>query len=270
MVSMFSREKYILLTVLLALMLVGCAKTNIPDPRGLGPAPRYCADPVDVLSYLEGIPYQGDAAVNRDGEFTFFAQPEIFLKKPGLNCSGFTVAASRYYFNRNYNLADVTLDRLADSGPDSPYGQDWDFGYDLVLNVTEGLKRRAVLPFGETAVIEDNNGMTLRGFELSDRTAWADVLSQMTPGHVYLFSMSKPIKFKNYKVLHYHVGVIVPDESGHIWLCHATRKSGVNKVDISNQANLEPIIKANPDSDLGVRKILIIEAPLLCYRNSGR
>ncbi|NDV25664.1 hypothetical protein [Desulfovibrio sp. JC010] len=267
---MFRRKIYIAFLMLLISSLAGCAKTHIPDPSGLGPAPRYCADPVEVLGYFEGIPYRGDAAVNRNGEFTLFAQPEILLKKPGLNCSGFTVAASRYYFGRNYNLSDTTLDRLADSGPDSPYGEDWDFGYDLILNVTEGMKRRPMLPFGETAVIEDNNGMTLRGFELSDHAAWADVIKQMTPGHVYLFSMSKPIKFKNYRMLHYHVGLIVPDDNGHVWLCHATRNSGVNKVDITNTANIEQIIKANPDSDLGVRKILIIEAPLLCRCNFNR
>jgi len=259
---MIGRRVYITFLILLAAMVSGCAKNSIPDPEGIGTAPRYCPGPVDVLSYFEGIPYRGDAAINHNGKFTLFAQPETMLEKPGLNCSGFTVAASRYFFSRNYYLSDTIIDRLADSGPDSPYGQDWDFGYDLILNITEGFQRRAVLPFGETAVIEENDGMSLRGFGLSDRTAWADVITQMTPGHVYLFSMNKPVKFKNYKLLHYHVGVVVPDGKGHVWLCHATRKSGVNKVDILNPANLEAVIKANPDTDLGPRKILIIEAPL--------
>ena len=261
---MLDCKKYIAVFILLMAVMAGCTKTRIPDPNGLGSAPLRCADPLSVLGYFEGIPYLDDAVVNRNGEFTFFARPGILPDKPGLNCSGFTVSASRYYFARNFNLADTTLDRLADSGPDSPYGQDWDFGYDLILNVTEGMKRRAVLPFGQTASIKDSNGMTLRGFELSDRAAWADVVKQMTPGHVYLFSMNKPIKYKNYKILHYHVGLIVPDSKGHVWLCHATRKGGVNKVDITKDAKLERIIKANPDSNLGPRKILIIEAPLLC------
>lgn len=257
----------ILFFILLFALISGCAKTNIPDPRGLGGPPRKCSDPAQLLGYFEGIPYRGDAAVNRFGDFTFFAEPGVYLKEPGLNCSGFTVAASRYFFFRNFNLADATLDRLADSGPDSAYGEDWDFGYDLILNLTEGLPRRAVLPYGETSVIGDNDGMVLRGFELSDRSAWADVIKQMTPGHVYLFSMSKPIKFKNYKIIHYHVGLIVPDNEGHVWLCHATRNSGVNKVDITNMANIDAIAKANPDSKLGPRKILVIEAPLLCRLN---
>ncbi|WP_320005983.1 hypothetical protein [Maridesulfovibrio sp.] len=259
---MISRKIYVAFILLLSVIFAGCAKTSIPDPHGLGSAPRKLRGPVDVLNYFEGIPYRVDAAVNHNGDFTLFAHPETILEKPGLNCSGFTVAASRYFFGRNFYLSDTKLDRLGDSGPDSPYGQDWDFGYDLILNLTEGLQRRAVLPFGETAVIEESNGMSLRGFELSDRAAWADVLKQMIPGRVYLFSMSKPIKFKNYQLLHYHVGVIVPDGKGHVWLCHATTKSGVNKVDLLSPENLEAIIKANPDTELGPRKILIVEAPL--------
>jgi hypothetical protein len=261
---MFRRIIYTIFWILFAALACGCANPHIPDPRGLGPAPKNCSRPVDILNYFETIPYRDDAAVSSEGDFTFFAEPGVFLKKPGLNCSGFTVSASRYYFNRNFNLTDTTIDRLADSGPDSPYGEDWDFGYDLILNITEGLPRKVVLPYGQNAVIEDGNGMTLRGFKLSDRTAWADVVKQMTPGHVYLFSMSKNINYKKYRVLHYHVGLILPDGKGHVWLCHATRNSGVNKVDISNPENLEPIIKANPDSGLGPREILIIEAPLLC------
>lgn len=251
-----------LLWILLAVLSLsaGCARTRIPDPHGLGKAPHYGSRPVDVFNYFAGIPYRGDGAVDRKGDFTLFAVPDTLYSKPGLNCSGFTVAASRYLFRRNFSLSDMTIDRLADSGPDSPYGQDWDFGYDLVLNVTEGTERKVMLPFGQSMPVQGSNGMSLRGFRLHDREAWQSVIRQMRPGRIYLFSMSKPVRFKNYRVLHYHVGLIVPDGKGHVWLCHATTKGGVNKADISDASRLDRIINANPDTSLGPRMILIIEA----------
>ncbi len=259
---MSSKFIYGAMLILMLSLVTGCAKTQIPNPVYMGKAPSSCASAKDVLSYFEGIPYRGDGAINRFGDFTLFALPDERFDTPGLNCSGFTVAASRYLFKRNLVLSDMTLDRLADSGKGSPFGEDWDFGYDLILNVTEGMDRKVMLPFGKTALISDNDGMSLRGFRLHDREAWRDVLSQMQAGKAYLFSMSKPIKFKNYKILHYHVGLIVPDSEGHIWLCHATRVGGVNKVDIIDSEKLDRIINANPDSPLGPRKILIVEASL--------
>ena len=254
-------RKLVLLAFAVLIFAAGCAGTRIPSPRGMGEPPDPGNGPTEILGYFEGIPYRGDGAINRHGDFTLFAVPDLMFAKPGLNCSGFTVAASRYLFGCNFSLNDMTIDRLGDSGKDSPYGQDWDFGYDLVLNVTEGMERRVMLPYGETAEIDGSNGMSLRGFRLHDREAWKDVISRMKPGKVYLFSMSKPVKFKNYKMLHYHVGLIVPDDKGHIWLCHATTKGGVNKSDITDSARLDRIIEANPDSNLGPRSILIIEAP---------
>ncbi|CCO25443.1 hypothetical protein [Maridesulfovibrio hydrothermalis] len=247
---------------LMLILVAGCARINIPSPDNMADAPSPCAAPESILSFFEGIPYRGDGAINRFGDFTLFAQPDTRFEKPGLNCSGFTVAASRYFLKRNFALADMTIDRLADSGVGAADGQDWDFGYDLILNVTQGMERKVMLPYGKTASIKDNDGMSLRGFNLHDRAAWADVISSMRPGNLYLFSMNKPVKFKNYKLLHYHVGVIVPDGRGHIWLCHATTKGGVNKVDIAHPEKLNRVIEANPETDLGPRSILIIETPL--------
>ncbi|WP_027721644.1 hypothetical protein [Maridesulfovibrio zosterae] len=251
-----------LVAVLLLIVACGCTETHIPTPQWMGKAPSFNADPGAVLSYFEGIPYRNDGAINRFGDFTLFADQERRFEKPGLNCSGFVVAASRYFFKHNYMLSNVTFDRLGDSGKDALNGQDWDFGYDLILNITEGMNRKVVLPFGETADIDGSNGMTLRGFGLHDKKAWKDVIASMHPGKIYLFSMSKPVKFKNYNLLYYHVGLIVPDKKGHLWLCHATTKAGVNKVDITQFGKLENIIEANPDTELGPRKILIIETAL--------
>ncbi|MBI9111872.1 hypothetical protein [Maridesulfovibrio ferrireducens] len=244
------------------LVFLGCAVINIPTPAGMSDGPVAGAPADKVLSFFVGVPYRADGAINRSGEFTLFADQNARFDSPGLNCSGFTVASSRYFFERDYVLNDVKIDRLADSGPDAEIGEDWDFGYDVILNLTEGMNRKVMLPFGKSADIASSDGMSLRGFELHDFKAWADVISKMTPGNVYLFSMSKPVSFKNYKLLHYHVGVIVPDKDGHVWLCHATSKGGVNKVDITSIEGLKPVVNANPDSSLGKRMILIVEAPL--------
>ncbi|SMF04640.1 hypothetical protein [Desulfovibrio gilichinskyi] len=244
------------------LVSMGCAVVNIPTPHGMTDGPDSGASAEKVLSFFDSIPYREDGAINKAGDFTLFADQQARFDTSGLNCSGFTVAASRYFFKRDYVLNDVMIDRLADSGPDAENGEDWDFGYDVILNLTEGMDRKVMLPFGKNADISSSNGMTLRGFDLHDLKAWTDVISKMKKGSVYLFSMSKPVSFKNYKLLHYHVGVIVPDGEGHVWLCHATHKAGVNKVDITSLENLKRVVDANPDSKLGKRMILIVEAPL--------
>lgn len=240
----------------------GCAAGSKPSPAALTDQPDSKTAPFDILSSFEGIPYRPDGAINRSGEYTFFSDQQARPVSPGLNCSGFLVAYSRYLFGRNYSLNEVRADRLTDSGPYSAMGKDWDFGYDLILNLTEGMPRKVMLPFGGTADIEGSNGAELRGFELHDFKAWADVTARMTPGHAYLFSMSKPVRFRNYQLLHHHVGVIVPDHAGHLWLSQATTGAGVSTADIAAADRLQSILAANPDSSLGKRMILIIEAPL--------
>ncbi|WP_031480246.1 hypothetical protein [Maridesulfovibrio frigidus] len=255
----------IVLTLLLGLSVtffMGCAVISIPTPNGMHDSPKAGAPAGEVLSFFEGVPYRADGAINRSGEFTLFADQNTRFKSPGLNCSGFTVAASRYFFERDYALNDVKIDRLADSGPDAERGEDWDFGFDVILNLTEGMKRKVMLPFGQKTKIVEGDGASLRGFELHDIKAWEDVISQMTVGNVYLFTMSKHVKFKKYTILHHHVGVIVPEKDGSVWLCHATTKGGVNKVDITSSKNLKRIVDANPENSLGKRMILIVEAPL--------
>lgn len=216
--------------------------------------------PLEVLRNFSGIAYRPDGAIDHLGNYTLFAHQQKSLQTPGLNCSGFVVAACRYFFKRNYHLDDVIHDRLVDSGPEAERGADWDFGYDLILNVTEGLSRRVVLPYQLHVDIATSNGAALRGFELHDFNAWCDIMAQMTVPHIYLFSMSKLIADNGAKLVHYHVGCIVPDASGHLWLAHATQKSGVTLVDIANSEGLKSVVEANPDGGSGQRKILLIEA----------
>ena len=248
--------------ILLMTSFAGAVNAVISNNAGMGSIPGECVAPGEVLAFFEGVPYREDGVTDRFGNFTLFAEPEVCFDSAGLNCSGFITAASRYFFDRNYALKDVPVDRLGDSGPDAENGEDWDFGYDLLLNLTEGMERKVLQPYGEKVDIDTSNGRSLRGFSLQDRSAWSDVISKMVSGNVYLFSMSKPVRFKKYSIIHYHVGVIVPDANGAVWLCHATRKSGVTKVDISSLERLDPILRANPDNAGGERMIFIVEVPL--------
>ncbi len=252
----------LLAVLIVSLWLLPSYADEIPAAPGLVPALDADSCPQEILRYFSGMPYRPDGAIDHSGNFTLFADQQARLPAPGLNCSGFVVASCRYFFKRNYHLDAVIHDRLADSGADAARGADWDFGYDLILNLTEGLPRRVVLPYAQSVDISTSNGADLRGFQLHDFSAWNAVVSQMTAAHIYLFSMSKPLADNKTKLVHYHVGVIVPDENGHLWLGHATRMMGVTIVDIATDDGLKSVVEANPDGAIGKRMILIVEVTL--------
>lgn len=237
---------------------------KIPIPPALPPLSELVSDstPQHILRCFSGTAYRPDGAIDHLGNFTLFADPQARLTTPGLNCSGFVVASCRYLFKRNYHLDAVIHDRLADSAADAALGEDWDFGYDLILNLTEGLPRRVVLPYGQRADIATSNGADLRGFQLHDLRAWRDVMAQMTASHIYLFSMSKPLGTNNSHLVHDHVGLVIPDDHGHLWFAHATRMRGVTVVDIATVAGLKSVVETNPDSAMGKRMILVLEVGL--------
>lgn len=218
-------------------------------------------DPLVVFKKFEGIPYRDDGAIDREGNYTLFANQTATFKTPGLNCSGFTVAASRILLKEDFSLSEVMKDINNDSGPDAVLGQDWDFGYDLLLNLANGRQRKVMMPSGHKVEISPSDGMTLRGFALHDREAWKDIFSQMKTGMIYLFSLSKPVHFKNYKLIHHHVGLLAKGNDGRIYLCHATRKGGVNIIDMSSDAGLDSFLAVRPEKKFGDRMILMVETP---------
>ncbi len=219
-------------------------------------------DPVDIANLHVGIPYRDDGALDDKGHFTTFADPKVFFDTPGLNCSGLVLSVSRYIFNKNWSMADAVHDRLGDSGAGSQYGKDWDFGWDLALNLTEGRNPRVIMPDGGDHPIEGQNGMTLRGFELADAAAWAKVLPQLTPGHVYIGSISKPGTARGYKVMHYHVVLILSDTKGGIWLYHATHRSNVHKININTPQGMSKFMGQFRNARGETKKILLVEATL--------
>ncbi|MGO8822389.1 MAG: hypothetical protein ACLQO6_14370 [Desulfomonilaceae bacterium] len=260
-----SRISYriLIIGVLIALMPATAfpAKLYAPDylwKKGIAEK----TDPVQVADTHLGIPYRDDGTLDDQGRFTTFAHPERFFDTPGLNCSGLVLSISRFLFDRNWTLAEATRDRQNNSGPGSPLGKDWDFGFDLIQNLTDGVEHRVIMPDGKPVNLDVADGMTLRGFRLDDQNAWDRVIKQMKPGYAYLGDISKPTRQSGYKLIHYHVVIAIPDAKGDIWLYHATRRSNVHKININTPQGLAKFMGQFRSARGDVKDILIIEAKL--------
>lgn len=220
---------------------------------------RATDDPMTVLAPLLGIPYRNDGVTDPTGRYTTFADPAARFGTPGLNCSGFVVTASRALLGRPLPLAAVKRDRKGDSGPNSPRGQDWDFGYDLLVNITEGLPRQVLLSNGASPDIDAADPAGLRGFPLHDATAWAAVLPRIRPGRLVLATLSKMVRGR---LLFYHVGLLVADPAGRIWFYHATPGHGVHRLGIDRPAGMTALLQEFAEKHFGDKKILLLAVPL--------
>lgn len=222
-------------------------------------SPARAADPTTALAPLLGTAYRDDGTTDPAGRFTLFADPAATFTTPGLNCSGFVVTACRALLGRPLALAAMVRDRKGDSGPGSPRGRDWDFGYDLILNITDGLPRRVLLPDGSRPDADAADPAGLRGFPLHDRAAWTAVLARLRPGELALAAFSK---VRDGRLLFYHVGLIVPDAAGHAWLYHATPGTGAHRLDLASPAGLAAFEKEFTEKRFGEKQILLLAVPL--------
>lgn len=198
---------------------------------------------------LLGVPYVVDGALDRDGRWTWFSRPGEVQLRPGLNCSGFVVAAARRLLGWSGTLAEAGQDRLGDSGPGAPLGRDWDFGFDLVLNLTEGRSRRVLLPGGVAEVAGD--GRTLRGFDLHDRSAWEAILPLLRPERPVLASLSR---VRAGRIEHHHVALLLAEE-GHVWFCHTLPGGRSHRLDLRSATGFSRLQRM-----FGPRHILLVEA----------
>lgn len=219
-------------------------------------------DPVGIADTHLGIPYREDGALDSEGNFTTFGRPDFMYRTPGLNCSGLVLSVSRFLFNKNFALSQATRDRQGNSGAGAPLGQDWDFGLDLILNITDGTHRRVIMPDGKEYPLDNADGALLRGFDLDDQAAWQMALNQMKPGRVYFGSISKPSSQPGYRLLHYHVVLIIPDEKGAAWLYHATQRSNVHKMNLRTEQGMTRLMSQFRNSRRNPKKILVVEAML--------
>jgi hypothetical protein len=255
------------LVCLLVATALPLAAQSVPIPTGLAAKGlTQGASPATVAETFTGLPYRVDGTLDEQGRYTLFERPDQIFSSPGLNCSGLVLSLSRYLLGRNIALSQATHDRLGDSGPDSPLGKDWDFGWDLIWNIASLAGNPTVLlPRAACVMNQGNNGLTQRGFALSDTAAWGEVLIQMRPGTMVLGSVSKmtPAGLR-----HHHVVLILPQAGGRTLLYHATPKTGVHRLEISRPEGLRFFIEEMERG--GSKKMILLLEAALPARASAR
>ncbi len=241
----------------------GARPQTLPVPAGLPAGLRPTDAPERILPLFLNLPYREDGAVDENGRYTLFASPGVRLETPGLNCSGFVLEASRFLLRTNIPLEAATRDRLGDSGPASPHGEDWDFGWDILLNISEGFPRALLLPGGKNMDPAKATGFAPRGFDLHAPETRGELLGRLRPGYLYLVSFNKDVTRPGYAMQHYHVGLILPTASGQAWLYQTTGAAGkVNRRDLNSREGWASFARAFANTG-GVRKhVLVVEVKL--------
>ena len=258
-------------------LCLGCAALFIILPQasqclssGAIPTPSYLAAkkinqkkaPIEIANCFLRIPYRRDGTLDERGRFTTFERPDRVFRTPGLNCSGLVLSLWRYLSGENITIDEARRDRQGNSGPDSPLGKNWDFGWDLILNLTEGVNRRVIMPDGRDYHSEAATGETLRGFNLQDQQAWKRVLDQIRPGYGYLASFSKHTLMNRIRLHHYHVAVLLADGREGVWLYQTTRTGNTYRVNLGTPKGMRRFREAFRQTGSGIKKILIIEAKI--------
>ncbi len=235
----------------------------VPVPGGLAFAISENSPPEKIPAAFLGIPYRFDGAVDEFGRYSTFADPALVYPTPGLNCSGLVLAASRFLLKKNITLAQAKRDRLGDSGPGSPHGEDWDFGWDLILNISEGFSRSLLLPGGKSQDPATATGFAPRGYDIQQPSTWRELPARLQPGYIYLVSLNVEGRRKGYGLQHYHVGLIHVDSAGKAWFYQTTGKGAVaNRRDLKSPEGQESFKKAFANSG-DKRKMMLVLAVAL-------
>jgi hypothetical protein len=217
----------------------------------------------EILAAFMGLPFRIDGTVNDDGAFATWGDQAKTFRSPGLNCSGFTAAAGRFLFGRNFRLDDLRRDRQSDSGPDSPLGKDWDFGLDVALNLAEGYFLRYLPePVAPTFSLNAANRPVGWGLNLHS-SEFSDLLKEFEPDRLYVFVVSKPDRRFKGGLSYYHLGLALADREGGVWLYHATARAGVHRINLAGGGGLLTLRRYFPPvKGGGERRILFIELAL--------
>ncbi|MCL1908402.1 MAG: hypothetical protein FWG12_03420 [Holophagaceae bacterium] len=213
------------------------------------------------MSSFLGIAFREDGVIDEQGHYTLFGQPDCFYREPGLNCSGFVLAASRLLFNKNIPLAVAVQDRLGDSGAGAVLGRDWDFGWDLLLNISEGHKRILLLPGGILADPAAGSGLSPLGFDLHLPETWHELSDRIRPNHLYFISINRPTWQPGYTLLHYHVGILIRTSKTAWYLYHSIKKQGVVRENLGNEHSRARFLDSNANFGNARKHMFIIEVP---------
>ncbi|CAK7014211.1 hypothetical protein [Saezia sanguinis] len=240
-------------------LLTGSAHASAETPQACVATAQ---TPLAKMECFRGLPYRADGALDEHGRWTSWADQSQEFASAGLNCSGLTTAISRAIWGQALPLNEAKRDRLGDSGPEAPMGEDWDFGIDLILNLTDGLPRQLIPnPYANQNVDSHLwNALDLRGVDV-DSSDFAAILSRLQADRIYYFAISKPDgRFKG-GISFYHVGLILKDGQN-IWMYHATEKGGVYRVNLAGESGLAWFRRYYGASPRGPRHIQLVEVPL--------
>ena len=218
--------------------------------------------PEAVARAFLGLPYRKDGALNEKGEYTLFADQKRRFSTAGLNCSGLVLELSRFFLGRNISLEEALRDRLGDSGPGAAQGEDWDFGWDLIMNISEGFARRVLLP-GGTASPVGASAFSPRGYDIHAASTRRELPFRFKQGKLYLISLNVEGRRKGYGLQHYHVGLVHVDSGGQAWLYQTTGKGGgVNRRDLRSAAGWESFTRAFANTGRARKMMLVLEVDL--------
>ncbi|MDR1946311.1 MAG: hypothetical protein LBQ51_04000 [Desulfovibrio sp.] len=233
----------------------------VPVPPGL--KMDLSAGPDAAAAAFVGIPYRPDGAIDEKGRFTLFARPELSFSGPGLNCSGLVLGISRFLLGRNISLEDAARDRLGDSGPNAPEGEDWDFGRDLILNISQGTPRTLLLPGFRIADPDIGSGAAPRGFDIHEESSLPELSGRMRRGFFYLVSFSVEGHRRGYGLQHYHVGLILPSAKGEAWFYQTSGRRGSSvRWDLNSEHGRAAFRRAFANTGNKRKMMLVVEADL--------
>lgn len=198
-----------------------------PALQSLPPVPPAVAR----LATLLGVPYAEDAVTDAQGRWVTFAEPDRARAAPGINCSGFLVEAARRLWGFAGQPAEAARDRRGDSGPGAVAGQDWDFGLDLLLNLSDGQPRRWLVPEGPRTDLE----VAPSGFPAQDAEAWRATFSRLRTGRVWLVDFLRP-RPGGRPPLHHHVALLLREAGGVVWLYQTLPGGRVHRLALASPA----------------------------------
>jgi hypothetical protein len=211
----------------------------------------------EILGSFQGIPFKEDGVVSDDGRWATWRDPGRTSPKPGLNCSGYLLEAVRLLTGSNVAILDAIKDRDNDSGPDSEMGLDWDYGLDIVMNLSGAslvdlipAPTEGKLPLGQKGRPE-GLGLDING------PGFPELLRSLDPNSVYLFAISKPDRRFKGGLSYYHVGLIDADRAGNLWIYQSTARAGAHRRNLNSPEGIAAIRRYFPPIRSGQRRMVL-------------